>query len=81
MTLLSRRVVMALLALVAGTGTLRAQDIVEVVVVASTDAHGRVYHWDYLRDTDYFTPSWQIVPQEAADAVRAVFARREEPPE
>ena len=44
MTLLSRRVVMALLALVAGTGTLRAQDIVEVVVVASTDAHGRVYN-------------------------------------
>ena len=34
-----------------------------------------------LRDTDYFTPSWQIVPQEAADAVRAVFARRKEPPE
>jgi 2',3'-cyclic-nucleotide 2'-phosphodiesterase/3'-nucleotidase len=27
----------------------------------------------YLRASDYFTPSWSIVPEEAAEAVRAAF--------
>jgi 2',3'-cyclic-nucleotide 2'-phosphodiesterase/3'-nucleotidase len=29
-----------------------AQDTAHVVVVATTDVHGRVYHWDYQRDVE-----------------------------
>ena len=29
-----------------------AQDTVSVVVVATTDVHGRAMHWDYVTDTE-----------------------------
>lgn len=74
MTLLSRRVVIALLAVVVGTGTLRAQDTVQVVVVATTDVHGRVYHWDYLRDT---VATWGLTRAATAiDSLRTAYPGR-----
>jgi 2',3'-cyclic-nucleotide 2'-phosphodiesterase/3'-nucleotidase len=42
-----------LLALALAGGALRAlaaQDTVRVVVVATSDVHGRVFHWDYVED-------------------------------
>ncbi len=35
-----------------GSAALSAQDTVEVVVAATTDVHGHVYHWDYLNDRE-----------------------------
>ncbi len=123
MTVFSHRSAVALvLAIAIGVTTLRAQDTAHVVVVATTNAHGRVFHWDYVRDTvvnwaltraatvldslwaaypdgvvvldagdlirgsslaTYFARENPVAPhpEEAAEAVRAAFAPREERPE
>ena len=39
------------LLITAGTEAV-TQDSVHVVVAATTDVHGRVYHWDYLNDRE-----------------------------
>src|SRR5207253_1858714 len=43
---------LAALALVVLPGFLAAQDSVHVVVVATTDVHGRATHWDYVLDRE-----------------------------
>ncbi|MEX1051044.1 MAG: metallophosphoesterase, partial [Gemmatimonadales bacterium] len=40
------------LALQAPADTVRRPDTVEIVVVATTDIHSHVYHWDYLADRE-----------------------------
>ncbi|MEX0690784.1 MAG: 5'-nucleotidase C-terminal domain-containing protein [Gemmatimonadales bacterium] len=40
------------LALQAPADSVRRPDTVEIVVVATTDIHGHVYHWDYLADRE-----------------------------
>jgi 2',3'-cyclic-nucleotide 2'-phosphodiesterase/3'-nucleotidase len=74
MALLPHRVTAALLLAVTGTSTLRAQDTVHVVVVATTDVHGRVYHWDYLRDT---VATWGLTRAATAiDSLRTAYPGR-----
>ncbi|MFQ5703831.1 MAG: 5'-nucleotidase C-terminal domain-containing protein [Gemmatimonadales bacterium] len=63
-----------LLAVSCGSVALRAQDTVEVVVVATTDVHGHVFHWDYLNDREApwgLTRAGTIV-----DSLRRVFPGR-----
>lgn len=52
MTRLMRDLFAAVALIAASIGSLSAQDTVQVVVVATTDIHGRVYHWDYVRDAE-----------------------------
>ncbi|UCF41489.1 MAG: 5'-nucleotidase C-terminal domain-containing protein [Gemmatimonadota bacterium] len=57
MTSLPQRTALAVLAAAVTAATAQAQDTAHVVVVASTDVHGQVFHWDYVRDT---VASWGL---------------------
>jgi 2',3'-cyclic-nucleotide 2'-phosphodiesterase (5'-nucleotidase family) len=48
-----------------------AQDTAHVVVAATTDVHGRVYHWDYLNDTE--APWGMTRVATVVDSLRAAY--------
>ena len=57
-----------------GSTALSAQDTVEVVVVATTDVHGHVYHWDYLNDRE---APWGLTRAATiVDSLRGAFPGR-----
>jgi 2',3'-cyclic-nucleotide 2'-phosphodiesterase/3'-nucleotidase len=61
-------------ALAATALPLAAQESLHLVVVASTDVHGRAYHWDYLTDSE---AAWGITRAATAiDSLRAEFPGR-----
>ncbi len=63
-----------LAALAAAEPRAAGQDSVHLVVVASTDVHGRVYHWDYLAQVE---AAWGITRAATAiDSLRAEYPGR-----
>src|SRR5258706_562405 len=52
MRLSLRRIATVCVALFSISIPLRAQDSAHVVVVSTTDVHGRATHWDYVLDRD-----------------------------
>ncbi|HWP38629.1 MAG TPA: 5'-nucleotidase C-terminal domain-containing protein [Gemmatimonadales bacterium] len=67
-----RRLVRALgLAPLVATASLVAQDSARIVVVATTDVHGRVMHWDY--ETDRAAPWGLTRAATALDSLRRLY--------
>ena len=65
---------LCILALLSAATRVSGQDTVEVVVAATSDVHGHVYHWDYLNDRE---APWGLTrAATVVDSLRAAYPGR-----
>jgi hypothetical protein len=69
----SLRIALAIVALLAGVGTVRAQDNLDYYWFENSGNWNDVNRWRVFRDTDGITPAGYVIPTELPDATNAVF--------